>query len=117
MFHIVESIIPTNEPKDVMLFQDTQLIVHLFLNVWKTYNRDTALYAALEHYPDMDSNILFSINHMPTSCSYIVTGFFPTYPGVYGCYTVTNAYYATYTELLFYRYLGLAHQDIVTLFI
>lgn len=54
---------------------------------------------------------------MPTSCSYIVTGFFPTYPGVYGCYTVTNAYYATYTELLFYRYFGLAHQDIVTLFI
>lgn len=44
MFHMVESIIPTKKtPKDVMLFQETQLIVHLFLNIRKMYNRNTAL--------------------------------------------------------------------------
>lgn len=33
MFHMVESITATSEPKDGMLFQETQLIVHVFLNV------------------------------------------------------------------------------------
>lgn len=50
---MLESIIPTKKtPKDVMLFQETQLIVHLFLNIRKMYNRNTALQLSLEHYPD-----------------------------------------------------------------